>query len=71
MLIVSFTLENPTIFGLTKEEFQKLQSQTKNFKQSEILEILNLFLDAQNKMKFSPILQLPLELAIVEICQKI
>jgi DNA polymerase-3 subunit gamma/tau len=71
MLIVSFTLENPTIFGLTKEEFQKLQSQTKNFKQSEILEILNLFLDAQNKMKFSPILQLPLELAIVEICTSI
>jgi DNA polymerase-3 subunit gamma/tau len=61
--------QNPIISGLTKEEFQKLQSQTEKFSQGEILKILNLFLEAENKMKYSPILQLPLELAIIEILQ--
>jgi DNA polymerase-3 subunit gamma/tau len=60
--------QNPIISGLTKEEFQKLQSQTEKFSEGEILKILNLFLDAEQKMKYSPILQLPLELAIVESC---
>jgi len=61
--------QNPIISGLTKEEFQKLQSQTEKFSQGEILKILNLFLEAENKMKYSPILQLPLELAIIEALQ--
>ena len=59
---------NPIITGLTKEEFQKLQNQAANFKEEEIRNILNLFLEAENKMRYSPILQLPLELAIVESC---
>lgn len=58
--------DNPIITGLTKEEFQKLQEQAKNFKEEELRQILNLFLEAQNKMKYSPIQQLPLELAIIE-----
>ena len=57
---------NPIISGLTKEELQKLNEQAKNFKEEELRKILNLFLDAQNKMKYSPIPQLPLELAIIE-----
>jgi DNA polymerase-3 subunit gamma/tau len=52
--------------GLTKEEFQKLQSQAIAFKEEEIRNIINLFLEAENKMKYSPIPQLPLELAIIE-----
>ncbi len=58
----------PIITGLTKEEFQKLQNQTANFKEEELKNILNLFLEAENKMKYSPITQLPLELAIIESC---
>jgi len=61
--------QNPIISGLTKEEFQKLQSQTGNFSETELFKILNLFLEAETKMKYSPILQLPLELAIIEILQ--
>jgi len=61
------SLVNLPISGLTKEEFQKLQSQVENFKESDIHRMLELFLDAQQKMKYSPILQLPLELAIIEI----
>ena len=59
---------NPIITGLTKEEFQKLQNQAANFKEEEIRNILNLFLEAENKMRYSPIPQLPLELAIIESC---
>lgn len=57
---------NPIITGLTKEEFQKLQKQATTFNATELREILNLFLTAENKMRFSPIPQLPLELAIIE-----
>ncbi|MDI6603373.1 MAG: DNA polymerase III subunit gamma/tau [Patescibacteria group bacterium] len=57
---------NPIITGLTKEEFTKLQTQVAVFKENELQKIINLFLEAQNKMKYSPIPQLPLELAIIE-----
>jgi len=59
---------NPIISGLTTEELQKLNEQAENFKEEELKKILNLFLDAENKMKYSSIPQLPLELAIVESC---
>ena len=59
---------NPINIGLTKEEFRRLQAQTLNFKEEELRRILNLFLEAENKMKYSSILQLPLELAIIESC---
>jgi len=57
---------NPVIAGLTKEEFQKLKEQTDTLKEEEIRRIIELFLEAENKMKYSPIPQLPLELAIIE-----
>ena len=60
--------ENPLITGLTKEEFQKLKKQVSVFKEEEIRKILNFFLEAENRMKYSPIPQLPLELAIIETC---
>lgn len=60
---------NPIIAGLTKEEFQKLQSQTAGFKENELHGIINSFLEAENKMRYSPITQLPLELAIIEITE--
>jgi DNA polymerase-3 subunit gamma/tau len=62
--------QNPIITGLTREEFWKLSSQADLFGEQELQKILNLFLNAENRMKYSPIPQLPLELAIVEICGK-
>jgi len=59
---------NPIVAGLTKEEFQKVGEQAAVFKETELRNILNLFLEAENKMKYSPIPQLPLELAIIESC---
>jgi DNA polymerase-3 subunit gamma/tau len=65
-IIGNDSLSNPIITGLTKEEFNKLQEQSAAFKEGELQKILNLFLEAQNKIRYSPIPQLPLELAIVE-----
>jgi len=64
--IVGSETANPIVTGLTKEEFQKLEEQAAVFKETELRNILNLFLEAENKMKYSPIIQLPLELAIIE-----
>jgi DNA polymerase-3 subunit gamma/tau len=59
---------NPIITGLTKEEFQKLQAQADIFKEEGLRRIINLFLEAENQMRYSSIPQLPLELAIIESC---
>jgi len=66
--IVGSETANPIVTGLTKEELQKLEEQAAVFKETELRNILNLFLEAENKMKYSPITQLPLELAIIESC---
>ena len=72
-LILKMTGEkegNLIITGLTKEEFQKLGEQAAVFKEDELRNILELFFEAENKMKYSSIPQLPLELAIIEAIEK-
>jgi len=61
---------NPVIIGLTKEEQEKIQNQAERFSSQELQKALNLFMEAENKMKYSSIPQLPLELAIVDITHK-
>jgi len=61
--------DNPLIVGLTKEEFAKLQEFTQQLGQEKIKKIANIFLTAQDKIKYSPIPQLPLEIATVEACE--
>ena len=65
----SLKYKNSLITGLTKEEMEKIQKQADSLKENEIQNILNFFLEAQNKIKYSPIPQLPLELAIIESCE--
>ncbi|MBI2450582.1 MAG: DNA polymerase III subunit gamma/tau [Candidatus Nealsonbacteria bacterium] len=62
-------LANPILTGLTGEEKSKLCSQVANFQDNELRRILKLFLEAENKIKYSPIPQLPIELAIIESLQ--
>ena len=57
------------ITGLTKEEIGKLEKQVSSLEEKEIRRIIGLFLEADNKIKYSTLPQLPLELAIVESCQ--
>ncbi len=64
--IAGLEIANPIIIGLTQEELEKLKSQSGAFKEDELRGILNRFLEAENKMKYSSIPQLPLELAIIE-----
>ena len=70
ILKIEASLTNPIIVGLTKEEQQKLQTQVSGFEEADLRRILKLFLEAENKIKYSSIPQLPLELAIVEALQK-
>ncbi len=66
ILKIEASLDNPIIVGLTKEEQEKLQAQIAGFTEQDLQRILKLFMEAENKMKYSSIPQLPLELAIVE-----
>ncbi len=62
--------ENPIILGLTGEEKKFFKEQAKSFGGEKIHKMIDLFLDAENKMRYSSIPQLPLELAIVDITEK-
>ena len=57
---------NSILSGLTLEEQQKVQAQAAASDKQELHRALRLFLDAENKMKYASISQLPLELAIIE-----
>jgi len=70
ILKINSDLANPVLLGFTLEEQQKLLSQITDWPEEKIRLTLKLFLEAQNQMKYSPIVQLPLELAIIESLQK-
>lgn len=58
---------NPETTGFSVEELAKIKSQTQNLKEKEIQNMLELFIEAENKMRYASIPQLPLELAVVDI----
>ncbi len=51
--------------GFLPEEVATMKAQIGELTEKDIQRLLELFIDAENKMKYSTILQLPLELAIV------
>ena len=53
--------------GLSAEELEKLKKQMENLPQKDLQNMLEFFIDAENKIKYSTIPQLPLELAIIDI----
>ena len=63
-------LSSRAITGLTGEEKEKLLGQVAILAETDVRRTLKLFMDAENKMKYSHIPQLPLELAIIESLQK-
>lgn len=69
ILKINPNLENPVFSGLTNEVKEQLKAQTKDLKEQEIRRALRFFLDAQNKIRYSSIPQLPIELAILEIIE--
>lgn len=70
ILKINSELANPILVGFTPEEQQRFFSQTAAWSEDKIRLTLKLFLEAQNQMKYSPITQLPLELAIIESLEK-
>ncbi len=70
VLKINPDLQNPILTGFSREEQLRLQRQISGFSELSLRRILKLFLEAEAKMKYSPILQLPLELAIIEALQK-
>ncbi len=66
LLKISPNSKDPLVAGLTKEEKDRFRKQLELFQESALYDTLNIFLEAQARMKYSPIPQLPLELAVVE-----
>lgn len=60
--------DNFMIVGLTDDEFEILRGQTLAMGEARINKTIEIFLSAQDKIRYSPIPQLPLELAIVDSC---
>ena len=56
--------------GFSKEEIEKIKSQTLNLKERDIQTMLELFIDADNKIRYASIPQLPIELAIIDATHK-
>lgn len=56
--------------GLSKEEIETIKEQVTGAQEKDIQKMLELFIEAENKMKYAVILQLPLELAVVELVHK-
>ena len=69
MLLKITGTEKQITLGLTEEEIDKLNSQIEKLEQTKISQILENFLEAGNKIKYSSIPQLPIELAIIESCE--
>ncbi|MCL5010677.1 MAG: DNA polymerase III subunit gamma/tau [Patescibacteria group bacterium] len=68
LLHIDVGFQDDLLFGLSEEEKAKLRDLAKSFSEQQTKQILEIFTDAENKMKYATILQLPLEMAVVEIC---
>ena len=55
--------------GLSSQELEKIKLQTAAFSQKDLQNALEIFIDAENKIKYSAIPQLPIELAIATLTQ--
>ncbi len=62
--------ESFLLSALEKEEKEKIRIYYEDYSIEEIKEVINEFLEAERKMKYASIIQLPLELAAVDICNK-
>lgn len=58
---------NLQISGMSNAELDKIKTQTAGLTQKQIQNMLELFISAENRMRYSSILQLPLELAVITI----
>lgn len=69
LLKIDKTLINPLMANLTKEDILQLNDYIKVVDEAFLHKSINIFMEAKNGIKFSPVPQLPLELAIVELIE--
>lgn len=65
------SLMNSLLTKLTKEEVEKIKKQIEKITINEIKEMIDSFYGAGERIKYSPIPQLPLEIAVAEISQNL
>ncbi len=65
------SLMNSLLTKLTKEEVEKIKKQIEKITINEIKEMIDSFYEAGERIKYSPIPQLPLEIAVAEISQNL
>lgn len=53
--------------GLSNQELEKMKTQVGNLSQKDLQNMLELFIEAENKIKYSAVPQLPLELAVITL----
>jgi len=70
LLKIGYQSKSSFIVGITEEEKAKLQELVNQFSELEIKDFLEKLTQAEQKIRYASIPQLPLELAIVEICEK-
>jgi len=61
---------NPFLNGMTSQEKEILKLQVQKLDLASLKKMLELFLEAHQKIKFTSFPSLPVELAIVEVCEK-
>lgn len=54
--------------GFAQEQKEKIQTQAKQFEETQLQKTTERFMEAENQMKYASIIQLPLELAIIDSC---
>lgn len=67
ILKIDEKLLNTQTSGLSLQEIEKIKKQIENLNQKDIQKFLETFIQAEGKIKYNSIPQLPLELAIVEL----
>ncbi|PIU14594.1 hypothetical protein COT20_02635 [bacterium (Candidatus Gribaldobacteria) CG08_land_8_20_14_0_20_39_15] len=68
LLKIDLAFQSSLVLSLTSEEKKQLLGIAAVFTEPQVKLMLEKFMEAENKTKYATILQLPLELAIVEIC---
>lgn len=53
--------------GLSLQELEKIKGQTAELSQKDIQNMLEFFIEAENKIKYANLVQLPLEMAVINI----
>ncbi len=61
------SLTNSLLVTFTEEEIKRIREQIKNTTEEEIKKIIEAFVSAGDRIKYSPIPQLPLEVAVAEV----